>query len=322
MSRRVLVTGGLGYLGGRIAQGLVSDPDIDLVIVTRQRIPTRPSWLPRGEIRQVDFEDNSAWVEVCSGVDQLVHLVSPNAADCGLDPEAAIRVNVIGTLRVLQAAIEARVNRFVYMSSAHVYGTLSNLITEKVLPVPRHPYAITKQTAEDFVLAAHDAGKIESVVMRLSNSYGMPTHSDINAWMLLVNDLCRQAVTQRMMRLRSSGVQVRDFIPLGDVVRAVEHVLRLSAESLGDGLFNLGGDDCVSIRLMADRVADRCEAILGYHPEIQHPDPFPGEQAQPLDYSSEKLKATGFTPERKIQQEIDDTLRFCQQFISAGEKKS
>ncbi len=191
-----------------------------------------------------------------------------------MTPKARL-ASIVGTLRVLDAAIAAGVKRFVYMSSAHVYGDLQGEITETSLTKARHPYAITKLAAENLVLAAHDAGKIEAAVFRLSNSYGSPTHVGVNAWMLLVNDLCRQAVAQRKMRLRSSGVQVRDFIPIDDVVRAVEHALGLVKDRLEDGLFNLGGDDCVSIQTMAERVAVRCEAILGYRPTIEHRRHFP-----------------------------------------------
>jgi UDP-glucose 4-epimerase len=313
--RRVLLTGGTGYLGGRIVQGLVQDAAIDLLLVTRHANQVQPGWLQRATMQHIDVDSPSDWVNACEGVDQVIHLISPNAGACGLDPEEAIRVNIVLTKRVLDAAITAGVRRFVYMSSAHVYGNLSGLITEECLTTARHPYGITKQAAESFVLAAHDQRQIEAIVFRLSNSYGNPTHSDVNAWMLLVNDLCRQAVMQHELRLRSSGVQVRDFIPIGDAVGAVQHALSLPADKIGNGLFNLGGDDAVSIQTMAERVANRCEARLGFLPSIHHPPAQPNEQSRFLQYSSEKLKSTGFKPARQINEEIDATLEFCQRMV-------
>jgi UDP-glucose 4-epimerase len=123
---------------------------------------------------------------------------------------------------------------------------------------------------------------------------------------------------QRELKLRSSGVQVRDFIPIGDAVEAVQHALHLSADQLGNGLFNLGGDDAVSIQTMAERVANRCEALLGFLPTIHHPPPQPNEQSRFLHYSSEKLKNTGFQPARRINDEIDATLAFCQKMVERG----
>lgn len=316
MSRRLLITGGLGYLGGRIAQGLAEDHDIDVVIATRRRPDTRPAWLPNGELRYVPFEDPDAWVEAASGAGDILHLASMNAAECERDPQEAIRVNTIGTIRILSAAEKAKVRRFVYMSSAHVYGEMSGAVTEETVPRPRSAYAISKRSAEDFLLGAHEARRIEAVVLRLSNGFGAPAHADIPSWSLLVNDLCRQAVLERRLRLRSSGIQVRDFIPMGDVVGAVRHVLHMPTDRLVDRVYNLGGDHPVSILGMAEAVASRCEALLGFRPPIQRPEPKAGESpSASFEYRCDKLKGTGFRLQCSVELEIDRTLQFC---ISLG----
>ena len=75
---------------------------------------------------------------------------------------------------------------------------------------------------------------------------------------LLVNDLCRQAVQTGKLVMRSSGLQQRDFITLTDVGRAVRHLLELPPADCGDGLFNLGGDNSISVWDMVQRVSLRC----------------------------------------------------------------
>ena len=135
---------------------------------------------------------------------------------------------------------------------------------------------------------------------------------DIRRWTLIVNDLCRQAVMYRKLILHSSGLQRRDFMTVADVCRAVEHLLMLPRKELGDGLFNLGGENPMSIIDVASLVADRCAAVLGFRPEIQRRDPAPGEQSQFLDYRIDKLKATGFRLTGDITSEIDSTLRLCE----------
>jgi UDP-glucose 4-epimerase len=62
----------------------------------------------------------------------------------------------------------------------------------------------------------HERGDIEGIVIRVSNSFGAPAHQHANCWMLLVNDLCRQAVSTGQMTLRSSGIRRRDFVTLTD----------------------------------------------------------------------------------------------------------
>jgi UDP-glucose 4-epimerase len=161
-------------------------------------------------------------------------------------------------------------------------------------------------------MSASQYGQIEGVVLRLSNAFGVPAHKDANCWMLLVNDLCRQAVQTRQMVLHSSGLQQRDFIPLEDVGRAVSHLLELSKEQC-NGLFNLGSGVSLSIFELTQRIAARCQIILGFRPEIVRPEPALDEQTVSLRYECNRLYRTGFRLKGSVEQEIDNTLVLCAQ---------
>ncbi|PIQ55528.1 MAG: UDP-glucose 4-epimerase [Comamonadaceae bacterium CG12_big_fil_rev_8_21_14_0_65_59_15] len=312
MNKRVLITGGLGYVGGRIAQYLAADSSLSLRLTSRRADTPKPDWLNDGEIVQWDIaQDDSV---ICAGVDAVIHLAALNEIDCAQDALAALQVNGMGTLRLLQAAQSAGVRRFIYFSTAHVYGApLAGSISEQTVPRPIHPYAITHKVAEDFVLAARDLGKIDSIVLRLSNGFGAPIATDVNRWTLLVNDLCRQAVSTGKLVLRSSGLQQRDFITLQDAARCVAHFMALPKADCRDGLFNLGGECSRSIFAMTQLVAFRCQAVLGFTPPIERVEPQLGEQAAALDYSIAKLKTTGFALQSRFEDEIDATLSLCQQ---------
>ena len=118
------------------------------------------------------------------------------------------------------------VERFIYFSTAHIYGApLEGTITEKSLPSPVHPYAITHRAAEDYVIAAAKQKRIQGTVLRLSNSFGAPVSPHVNRWTLLANDLCRQAVEKGTITLRSNGCQYRDFICLTDVEEVMAKML-------------------------------------------------------------------------------------------------
>ena len=155
-------------------------------------------------------------------------------------------------------------------------------------------------------------------MLRLSNSFGAPTLPDVNRWTLLVNDLCKQVVQTGVLKLRSSGTQLRDFITLTDVCRAVEHLLKLNNEKTRDGLFNLSGESTLSIFEMTQRIANRAQAVLDIEPEIQRPAPAITETAGQLFCSSQKLQQTGFHLSRQIEQELDDMLRFCQHHFATS----
>jgi UDP-glucose 4-epimerase len=319
MTRKVLITGGLGYLGGRIARGLAATPGNTVRITTRRGECPPVPWLAPGGCLRMDLGDDRSMAAACEGVDTVVHLAALNENESAADPRKALLVNGGGTLRLLEAATGAGVGRFLYFSTAHVYGApLAGRITEATLPAPVHPYAITHRVAEDFVLAAGRRGSLEGMVVRLSNGIGAPALPTADRWTLVGNDLCRQAVTDRALRLKTPGLQERDFIPLSDVVRGTAHLLGLDRRSMGDGLFNLGGECSMTILALAQLIRDRCGPVLGYTPALHAP-PAGGEpMGGPLVYSIDRLKATGFRLEGRIEDEIDATLAFSREHFGPG----
>ncbi len=152
MSETVLVTGGLGYLGGRILGHLEASGKYDLRVSTRCPPEDRPAWTGSIQVVQADLLVEDALAGLLDGVDVVLHLAAMNARDCAADPERARMVNVVGTGKLLAAAEKAGVRRFVYVSTAHVYGApLLGEISEETVPRPVHPYAITHRAAEELV---------------------------------------------------------------------------------------------------------------------------------------------------------------------------
>jgi UDP-glucose 4-epimerase len=312
MKTSVLLTGGLGYVGGRLALSL-REAQHAVRCGTRNSALGAPAWFAEMQMAHLDWKSIESLVQACKGVDCVIHLAAMNEVESLRDPVGALQMNGLSSLQLLEAAKLAGVRRFIYFSTAHVYGSpLQGSINETSLPRPVHPYAITHKVAEDFVLAAHDHKQIEGIVFRLSNGFGAPVSPNVGRWTLLVNDLCRQAATTGELRLHSSGSQLRDFITLGDVARAVNHVLQLDADQLANGLFNLGGNRVMSIFEMTERIAARWRAMTGREIPILRP---AGDGTPPsmLRYRCDKLAATGFVLTSQIDREIDDTLKLCLQ---------
>jgi UDP-glucose 4-epimerase len=310
--QRILITGGLGYLGSRIAQHLVRRGRSQVIVGTRGA-PGLIDWLPDATIAQTDWQSDESLRDACRSVAALVHLAGMNSADCATDPVEALALNAVGTARLLRAALAAGVRRFIYVSTAHIYGSpLRGVITESTLPANVHPYAASHKAAEDCVRFMHERRMLEGIVVRLSNSFGAPANPAANCWMLLVNDLCRQAVERGKLVLQSSGLQRRDFVALTDVCWAVEHLLEMEAGSLGDGLFNLGGAWAPTVLEMAERVASCAEHSGARRPEISRPQASAQEQAGALEFRIDKLLRSGFALQADADAEITATLKFCQ----------
>jgi UDP-glucose 4-epimerase len=310
---KVLITGGFGYLGGRLARFLVLQSGFEIILGSRSKIGP-PPWSPNEQVLQTRWDSPADLERLCAGIDAVVHLAGMNAHDCGSDPVAALEFNGSATARLLHAAIRQGVRRFVYLSTAHVYGNpLSGTISEETCPVSLHPYATSHRAGEDVVRAAHQRKDIEGIVIRLSNAYGAPAHKEANCWTLLVNDLCRQAVTTNRMVLRSSGLQRRDFITLTDACRVIAHLLALPAEKLGAGLFNVGGAWNPTVLEITVRVAKRVLVVTGKEPEILRDADKKIESSESLNYRIQKLTDTGFEMggNGAIDREIDELIHFC-----------
>lgn len=312
MTARVLITGGLGYLGGRIASHFQSLGEYELRLGTRKADDKQPEWLHDGSMVTMDMMSGDSLDAACDGVKTIVHLAALNSTNCADNPEQALTINGLGTLKLLHAAARSGVERFIYFSTAHVYGApLVGVISEENTPRPVHSYSITHRVAEDYVLAAHDSGSLIGLVVRLSNGFGCPMDVGVSCWGLIVNDLCRQAVIDKRLVLRSSGLQYRDFIALSDVAAATAHLSRFQIEQSGNGLFNLGGELSLRVIDLAETIAERCEIVLGYKPELQHVKAENDEELDFLDYRMDKLLKTGFKIQGSMHEEIDATLKLC-----------
>jgi len=303
-------------LGGRIADHLRHTTDHSVRLSTRRDARDRPAWSRAFDVVQGDLAGGSAgdlepWL---ADIDVIVHLAALNAGECAADPLLAIDVNIGGTQRLVTAAVAAGVRRFVYMSTAHVYGApLAGRLDETMPTRPRHPYARSHRAAEDITLGTEE---IDGTVLRLSNAVGAPMSVDADCWMLVANDLCRMATTKGSLVLRGDGSDTRDFVPIADVATAVAHVLA-DPTAFANGLFNLGGGSATSTGQLADRIADLVAANGAPRPEIIR-----GAAASPrgarLDFCIDRIRATGFIPDHDLDSALSETLHFCREHF-AGE---
>jgi UDP-glucose 4-epimerase len=292
----VLVTGARGYLGGRLIQHLAAQGR-EVVGSSRGSAPTPPGW--PDEVRSVVLNptDEPATLRpLLEGVKAVVHLSAANEHRSAAEPDAAVWETGVGARRLLEAAVAAGVRRFVYLSTIHVYGApLKGRLTEEAFTRPAHPYAITHRLAEDFVLAAHDTGRIEAAVVRLSNGTGAPAWTAVDRWTLVGNDLARQAVERGEMVLKAPG-QWRDFIPLQDVCAGIAALLGAPREALGDGVFNLGGGGARTVAEVARLTAEAAEMRLGRPVTVRSEGPPPDGSPPPFDFVIDKIRALGFEP--------------------------
>ncbi len=316
----ILITGGLGYIGGRVACYIKDKaPDSNIFLTTRNKNRKLPSWSEEFTVLQMNVTDAGSIVDCLKdrGIDVIIHLAALNEIDSLKDPESALEVNTKGTYKLLNIANTYNVNKVIFFSTFHVYGdTADTVITEETLPKPFHPYAITHKAAEDFVKYFNHYHDMKTLIFRVSNGYGYPEDINVDRWTLVFNDICRQAVTGGKITLKSSGKQYRDFVSLHDVARAVYHFVYVVPDEWENGIYNLGGDCVMSILDVAQKISDVYNTRYKKNLQIRTaPGNGNSNVSEPIKYSIEKITGTGFSLQGDMVSEIEKTMDLCERFI-------
>ena len=229
-------------------------------------------WLnPAAEYRQADLFDESALAAAMSGAEAAFHLAgAADVNDVAADPVRAVRLNVEGTTRVLEAARQAGVGRFVLASTVWVYGAAigQGELTEDApvdLRNPGHVYVATKLAAELIVHSYREMYGQQFTILRYGIPYG-PRMREA----LVVSRFVRAALAGEPITIAGTGEQQRNYVYVEDLADA--H-LRALAPAAADQTLALEGGTSVSVREIADTV---CSLV--------RPVPVRHEPARPSDY--------------------------------------
>lgn len=307
---RIFIAGGFGFIGGRLAQYLHG---IGHHIIIGSRVPrSRPTWLPEAEVVVMQWNDTPSLQSLLANVDIVINAAGMNAQECYADPVAALEFNAVANTRLIYAAVQTGVMRYIYLSTVHVYANpLIGTFREEDCPRNLHPYASSKHAGENALLLAHQTGKIQGLILRISNAFGAPVHRNVNCWMLLINDLCRQIAEHREIILQTSGTQLRDFITLSEVCHVIGQ-LSLMADWVNlSPIMNVGSGKATSVLAMAELIQARSAMVLGFRPRLQSLAIRDQEKADALDLRVDKLSDTGLRKSCDIHKEMDTLLHFC-----------
>jgi UDP-glucose 4-epimerase len=249
--------------------------------------------------------------KACESVDIIIHTSGLNAQECGDDPEKALLVNGTYTQRLVDAAVKQGVKKIIYLSTAHVYSNnLIGVIAEDMSATNEHPYATSHAVGEEAVLSAVSQGNIGGVVVRIANAFGRPVSKDVNCWMLLVNDLCRQAVVEKSLTLHGDSEAVRDFVTIDDFCSTIEFLIE--DENAGGNIVNIGSGESCTVGDMADRIQKNCLDVLGFELPIV----FKREsliERKSLDFQTNYLDDSGFKLANDFDVEIKELIYFCKE---------
>jgi len=311
MAKKVIVTGGAGFIGSHLAESL-ADRGYHVIILddlSTGKMANVEPLLKKTNVELVrgSITDLSLLQKLFQGVNYVFHQAAISDVPRSIEnPLASHEVNTTGTSNVLLAARDNGVKKVIYASSSAIYGDSPILPNkEDMLPNPQSPYAVTKLAGEYYCRMFHQVYALPTVCLRYFNVYG-PRQSSTSQYAAVIPRFIREVSQGNPPIIFGDGEQTRDFTFVKDTVVATI----MAAESDATGIFNIGGGEKVSI----NRLAELIIGLVGNSVEPIHEEPRAGDIRHSLADISQ-LRTFGYEPNFSLEEGLRKTTRSFQHEI-------
>jgi len=299
---KVVITGGAGFIGSHIAEEVAKEYEV--VIIDNLDDYYSPD-LKRRNLKLLLANPNVRFIEgditdsdlLRRVIDSDVEFVFHEAAQAGVrisveDPFKPNNVNVLGTLNVLKASLDAGVKRVINASSSSVYGKVQYLPFDEAHPtMPVSPYGVSKLAAEHYCRVFYEVYGLPTVSLRYFTVYGPRMRPD-----LAISIFTRKMLANELITVFGDGEQTRDFTYIDDIVRVNRGLLETSA---ADGYaMNVGGGHRITVN---DLIAYLRE-ITGSVSEVVYSDKQRGDAEHTLADTSLARELVDYRPEVSIRE--------------------
>jgi UDP-glucose 4-epimerase len=306
--RRVVVTGGAGFIGSHLCDALLSR-GIRVRVIDDFSTGRTENLDPRCEVIRADVADQAALSGAMRGVDTVFHLAARVTIRGSVDRfDDDARTNLMGTLAVLSVAGKERVRRLVCASSMAVYADSADgrTLPEDHLQEPISPYGISKLAAEKYVRLMAPRLGVEPVVLRFFNTYG--PRQGYTPYVGVITIFAHRLLKNQDLTIFGDGGQLRDFVHVSDIVQA--NLLAMETDAVGH-VFNVGTGVATSVTQIADllRQAIRPEAKVQYA----------AARAEELRNAVADISAArqrmGYKPKCRLADRLGEVIDYCRQTL-------
>lgn len=307
--KKVLITGGNGYLGARLSLHLANEG----YAVTPLCYPEKPldeSWLNKMDMVLVgDVRDDRFLTEISeNSYDVIIHLVSLDHNQSNGNPIFVSSVNISPVWSILDIFSKKGLKKFVYFSTMQVYGTLtSEIVTEQKETATLNAYALTHNIGEMICNHYNRTSNTECRIVRLSNSYGAPIFNENNCWWLVVNDLCKNAYFDKQIVLQSDGTPQRDFIHGWDVCNAIKTIIESSSPIT---TFNVSSGKTLTIMDIALKIQEVYKSKYNNILPIKAAPLKENLKKEKFLIDNSQIRGIGFEPKWSLEQGITDLFNY------------
>ena len=249
---KIVITGGAGFIGSHIAENLAKSgheivivDNLDTYYPKNIKQNNMKIALESGDVSfiEADITDLNRLKEIIdTGIDYVYH----EAAQAGVrisvqDPFKPNNINVIGTLNVLKASLDANVKKVINASSSSVYGKVKYLPFDEEHPtIPVSPYGVSKLAAEHYSRVFYEVYGLPTISLRYFTVYGPRMRPDLAIW-----KFTQKILNDESIIIFGDGTQTRDFTYIDDIVKA--NVKLLKTKRADGKTMNLGSGNRISV---------------------------------------------------------------------------
>jgi len=314
---RVLVTGGAGFIGSHIADAYLAAGHT-VGVVDNLSTGSAENLDPRIRLWQADIRDAAVESILAEFRPDIVshHAAQISVSVSARDPRGDAEINILGALNLLEAAVRHQVQRVIFASTGGaMYGEQEALPTgESVFPEPVSPYGVAKHSVERYLHAFQHMHGLRSVVLRYANVYGPRQNPHGEAGVVAI--FCRGLLDGKTLTVYGDGGQTRDYVYVGDVVRA--NLLATTAPLEGKvPIMNVGTGVETSVTDLVRLLGEAAGSPL----RVEHAPPRSGEQRRSALDAALAARVLGWRPMTDVRAGLEQTLAWFRQRAGGVVKK-
>lgn len=324
-SSKVLVTGGAGFIGSNLVEALLKQGNqvvcIDNFATGKRENIAEFVGNPSFTLIEGDIRDQEACNKACLGVEYVLHQAALGSVPRSInDPVTSNDVNIGGFVKMLVAARDAGVKRFVYAASSSTYGDHPTLPkVEDVIGKPLSPYAITKYVNELYANMFADLYGMQVIGLRYFNVFGKRQDPD-GAYAAVIPKFIKSLLNGEAPVINGDGSQSRDFTYIDNVVQVNQLALLSEDANSVNTIYNVAFGENTTLNELYNYLVD---FLSDYHPEVRgikpvYGPPRKGDVQHSLASIEKARTLLGYAPQYNIKQGLKEAIGWYVEALSAS----
>jgi UDP-N-acetylglucosamine 4-epimerase len=312
----ILITGGAGFIGSNLVKYFLEDKRIGLIRVLDnlsngyyENIKPFISH-SKFEFIEGDIRDYETCLKACKNIDKISHQAALGSVPRSIeDPITSTDVNILGTVKILHAAVQEKVERVVLAFSSSTYGDHKALPKiEGIIGNPLSPYAITKSCIEQYSRVFSDIYGLDWIGLRYFNVFG-PNQSPTNPYAAVIPIFCNAAINDLPININGDGNTSRDFTYIENVLKMNDLSLFTTNPDAINQTYNCACGKRTTLNELVEIISEitNKQLKINYKPERK------GDVKHSLASIEKANKLLGYTPDIQIKEGLKRTIEHLSQ---------